>query len=173
MLFIGSPMCTVHSVMNNVHHARMPPEVVRERFEHARKHPKFATQLYNFQVQGGRHLLHEHPEGASSWQGSCIKQVLQMECVSRVVADQCRYGLKARDENGYGPARKSTGFMTISPCIALQLQRGCPIRGGRKIHQHVHLDNGRARVAQEYPPEWCTAVRRGFVKRMEADRDGQ
>ena len=62
MLLIGSPMCTVHSVMNNVNHAHMPPEIVKERFNYARKHLRFATQLYKLQIQGGRYFLHEHPE---------------------------------------------------------------------------------------------------------------
>ena len=105
---IGGPMCTVHSVMNNINSARMPPEIVRERFEHAREHLKFATQFYRFQVQEGPYFLHEHPEGASSWQEACIKGVLKIEEVERVVADQCRYGLTAKDGKEHGPARKST-----------------------------------------------------------------
>lgn len=166
MLLIGNPMCTIHNVMNNVNHARMPREVVGERFEYASKHLKFATQLYKLQIQSGRDFLHEHPEGASSWQERCILQVLEMEGVDRVVADQCKCGLRSKDENGYGPARKSTGFMTNSPCLALQLQRRCPNRGGYKIHQHVRLDNGRARAGQESSPELCRAICKGLIKQM-------
>ena len=172
MLFIGSPMCTIHSVMNNMNYAHMPPEVVKKRFDYARRHLEFATQLYKLQMQGGRYFLHGHFESASSWQEKCIKSILQMEGVKRVVADQCRYGLKSKDENGVGPARKSTGFMTNSPCIALQLKRRCPNRQGYEIHRHVRLENGRARAAQQYPPNLCRAVCKGLIKQMEADRNG-
>ena len=54
LLFIGSPMCIVYSVMNNANHFKMPPEVVRERFAYARKHLEFATKLYQLQIQAGR-----------------------------------------------------------------------------------------------------------------------
>ena len=53
LLLIGSPMCTVHSVMNQINHAKMAPDASQARFEYARKHLKFATSLYQLQVQGG------------------------------------------------------------------------------------------------------------------------
>ena len=60
-----------------------------------------------------------------------------MRGVDKVIGDQCCYGLKAKGEEGKGPARKSTGFMTNSPCIALQLRRRCPNRVGYQVHRHV------------------------------------
>ena len=129
VLLIGSPMCTIHSVMNNINHARMPTEVVRQRFEHARRHLEFATKLYKIQAQEGRYFLHEHLESVSSWQERCVQEVLNIKGVKKVMGDQCRYGLTAKGNNGPGPARKATGFMTNSPCIALQLKRRCPNRG--------------------------------------------
>ena len=144
MLLIGSLMCTIHSVMNNINHVRMPPEVVKERFAYARKHLPFATQLYKLQVQTGRYFLHGHPSGASSWQEQCVMDVMKMQGVQKVVGNQCRYGLKAKGEQGLGPARKTTGIMTNLPCIALQLQRRCPKKGGYQIHQHVQLIAGKA-----------------------------
>ena len=68
LLLVGSPMCTAFSAMNRINHAREPEEVVRQRFEYARRHLEFATELYKLHIQGGRYFLHEHPEGASSWQ---------------------------------------------------------------------------------------------------------
>lgn len=158
ILLIGSPMRTIHSVMNQANHARMPVEVVRQRFEYARRHLEFATKLYKIQTQEGRYFLHEHPESASSWQEKSVREVFNIKGVQRVVGDQCRYGLVARGANGYGPARKSTGFMTNSPCVALQLQRRCPNRGGYKVHTHVQLQGGKTKAAQRYPPELCKAI---------------
>ena len=166
-------MCTVYSTMNQVNHARMPAEVVQQRFAYARRHPEFVTQLYKIQAQFGRHFLHEHPGSASSWQESCIKKVFNIPGVQRVVGDQCHCGLMSRDNGGQGFARKTAGFMTNSPCIALQLQRRCFNRGGCKIHKHVQLVNGRARAARVYPPELCRAVCRGLIKQIDADKNGQ
>ena len=90
-----------------------------------------------------------------------------------MVGDQCRYGLVAKGQEGYGPARKSTGFMTNSPCIALQLQRRCPNRDGYQIHKHVRLERGRTKAAQVYPLELCKVICRGLIKQIEADRNSQ
>lgn len=170
LLLIGSPMCTIHSVMNNINHSRMPPEVVKARFKFVRKHLEFATYLYKIQIQAGRYLLHEHPESASSWGEKCIRDILNMKGVNTVVGDQCCYGLKAKDDAGVGPAREATGFMTNSPCIALQLKGRCPNRSGYYMHRHVQLQGGKAKAAQVYPPELCKAVCRGLIKQVEADK---
>ena len=129
--------------------------------------------LYKLQMQEGRYFLHERPESASPWEETCVREVLGMKGVNKVIADQCRYGLKSSDKNGEGPARKSTGFMTNSPCIAMQLQRRCPNKGGYNIHKHVVLQGGRTKAAQVYPPELCKAIRKGLTKQIAADRDGQ
>ena len=158
LLLIGSPMCTIHSIMNNINNARMPREVVQQRFAYARGHLKFAAQLYKMQVQGGRYLPHGHPASASSWQGRCIKEVLKLDGVRRVLGDQCCYGLKTMGRYGERLARKTTACMTNSPCIALQLQRRCPNTRGYQEHGHVRLQGGRANAAQVYPLESCKAV---------------
>ena len=173
LLLIGSPMCTIHSAMNNINHAKMPRQVVQERFEYARRHLQFATQLYQLQIQGGRYFLHEHPQSASSWQEQCIQEVSKLKGVQKVIGDQCRYGQRARGVDGDGPARKATGFMTNSPCIALQLQRRCPNRKGYPVHQHVQLDGGKAKAAQVYPPGFCKAICQGLIERIQADQNGQ
>lgn len=173
MVLIGGPMCTVHSAMNNINHAQMAPEVARARFEHARKHLEFATTLYKLQIQGGRHLLHEHPQSASSWEETRIREALNMKNVSRVVAGQCQHGLKSSGPDGPGPARKTTGFTTNPPCIALQFQRRCPNSQGYQVHKHGQFEGGRVRAAQVNPPELCKAVCRGIITQIELDRNGQ
>ena len=108
----------------------MPPDVVQARFEYARKHLEFAAKLHKLQILEGRYLLHAHPESAAPWYEKCTREMLKMEGVMKVVGDQCCYGLRANGEHGDGPARTATGFMTNSPCVALQFQRRCPNRFG-------------------------------------------
>ena len=129
-LLIGSPLCIVYSTMNNINHARMPLEPVKERFAHAREHFEFATKLYQLQIQEGRCFLHGHPASASSCEEDCAKKILKAEGVENVIGDQCQYGFKSKDKNGAGPARKTTAFMTNAPCVALQLKRRCPNQQG-------------------------------------------
>ena len=77
-----------------------------------------------------------------------------------MTGDQCMCGLKAKDGDKVGPARKGTGFMTNSPCIAQALSRRCPNANTKKVHHHVRLENGRIKVAQIYPQALC----KQFVK---------
>ena len=103
----GSPVCIAHSIMNDINHSRMAPELVKARFAHARKHLEFAAKLYKLQIQEGRHLLHEHPESASPWYERCIDEIVQKEGAMSVMGDQCCYVRKARGGNGDGPARNT------------------------------------------------------------------
>ena len=134
---------------------------------------EFCSTLYEIQWKEGRYLLHEHPESASSWHEKCIKRLLAHQGVVRVVGDQCQYGLKSHDGQREGPARKSSGFMTNSPCIAKRLSKRCLNGSGMKVHDHVILINGRAKAAQVYPPEVCRAICQGLIEQIEADRMGQ
>ena len=68
-----------------------------------------------------------------------------------MIADQCQYGLLSWDKLGRGYARKATGFMTNSLCVAEQLQQPCPNRHGPAVHRHVRLEGGRTKAAQVYP----------------------
>ena len=99
--------------------------------------------------------------------------MLNKEGVMKVTADQCQYGLKSRDNNREGPARKSTSFMTNSPCVAAKLTRRCPNRDGTRVHNHVVLQAGRTRAAQIDPPGLCRAICLGIKEQINADRQGQ
>lgn len=173
LLLIGSPMCTVYSSMNQINHARMSPEVVRLRFQYARRHLEFCIKLYQMQIEAGRYFVHEHPHTASSWEESCVQSILKQQNVTRVVGDQCMYGLKARDQEREGPARKSIGCMTNSVCIAQQLSQRCPNKAGYQVHRHVRLEDGRTKQAQVYPKELCKAICLGIQKQIRADTAGQ
>lgn len=74
---------------------------------------------------------------------------------------------------GEAPARKATGLLINSPCIAMELQRRCPNRRGHMQHRHVILMGGRTKDAQVYPEGLCRAICQGLINQMEADKKGQ
>lgn len=74
--------------------------------------------------------------------------LLREQGVIRVVGDQCRYGLKSHAGRREGFARKRSGSMTNSQCIAKRLGLKCPNTRGSKTHNHVTPDHGRAKAAQ-------------------------
>ena len=166
-------MCTPFSQMNNINHARMSAEEVKQRMDYGRKHLAFCVKLYDIQWREGRYLVHEHPQGATSWQETMVKEFMKKKGVQKVIGDQCRYGLKTRDGDQTGLARKSTSFMISSPCIAQALSKRCPNTTNRVVHQHIRLEGGRTRAAQVYPPGLCKAMCGGFKAQMEADRKAQ
>ena len=78
LFLIGSPMCTAWCSWQRVNAQKRDPHVVRREMVRAKVHLIFVTMLYREQVEGGRFLLHEHPEGASLWQigrASCRERV--------------------------------------------------------------------------------------------------
>ena len=172
LLLIGSPMCTAFSIMNNINYARMAPEEVQRRMEYGRTHLQFCAKLYAIQWKAGRYFLHEHPAEATSWQEECIARILKKQGVIKVTGDQCMYGLQSSDGHRTGSARKRTGFMTNSACVAKQLERRCLNKFGYEVHHHIRLECGRTRKAQEYPPELCQAICTGLQEQLEVDRKG-
>ena len=171
-LLVGSPMCIAYSCMNNINYARMSKEEVDERVADARKHLEFCVKLYRIQMNEGHYLLHEHPASAKSWEETAAKRLLMEEIVERVVGDQCRYGLKSREGDVVGPAKKPTGFMTNSVCIARRLEKRCVNTPQRQVHQHIRLESGRARKAQIYLDKLCKETFEGLMEQMEVDRKG-
>ena len=110
LVVIGSPMCIAYITMNRVNYCKMPKEEVAARLAYARRHLEFCVKLYEIQWRNGRYFLHEHPEGAGSWDEPIMKKFMKRVGVQKVVGDQCQYGLKSTDEQGIAPARKRTGF---------------------------------------------------------------
>ena len=152
--------------MNNINYAKMFKEEVQQRLQYGRTHLDFRLQLYEVQWREGRYFLHGHPQNASSWQESGGKRLLARAGVQRVVGDQCVYGLKTKDGERPGPARKSIGFLTDSPCIAQALRRRCPNTTGTRVHDHMILEGSSTKAAQVHPPGLCRAICQGFQAQM-------
>ena len=99
--------------------------------------------------------------------------MLRKHGVTKVVGDQCRYGLTATDGDRTGPAKKSAGFMTNSPCVAKALNKRCMNTKQQQVHEHVVLINGRPKAAQVYPPALRRAICKGLRQQIIADEHGQ
>ena len=70
------------------------------------------------------------------------------------------------DDHGTALVEKKTGWLTNSPELAEVLDVQCAnLRDDKKLwHRHVHLVNGRAKVAEQYPPALVRAILRTLRK---------
>ena len=173
LFVIGSPMCRYWSSWQHLNNSRRDPEAVRR--EHLREvvHLEFVAQIYREQVEGGRFFLHEHPDGATSWQQDCIAKILQIPEVQRVVGHQCQYGQQVQRGKHRGqPIRKATGWMSNAPRLLAALERKCHgqngecsrARGGKHVHASGHV----AADAAIYPKALCNAIIRGMMDEMQS-----
>ena len=57
--------------------------------------------------------MFEHPAGASSWELTCVKRMIQQKDVHKVNFDTCRAGLTTNNKDGEEkPSRKRTSILT-------------------------------------------------------------
>ena len=171
-LIIGSPPCTMFSNLQELNkHMHRDDSLWMERLEREKakavEHLQFCALLYRHQSRQGRHFLHEHPWGASSWKVDCISGLVDDPRVYSIETHMCRFNMMShvRERGGeQGLVKKPTGVITSSRCIAAQLDARCD-----GTHAHVHLVGGRAAGAQVYPDELCMAILRGVVRQKAAD----
>ena len=169
-MIIGSPPCTMFSVLQGLNQYKNGAEwneSFQRRKQEAIRHVEFCAALYRLQSASGRYWLHEHPNGASSWNLKTIAQLLRLPGVTRVRADQCAYGLTASVRGESRPAMKPTGFLTNSWCVARELTKRCPGN-----HKHFSLMEGRAKLAEQYPKKLCQAICKGVSEQKTYDKQG-
>jgi hypothetical protein len=164
-LVIGSPPCTMFSSLQNLNTKKGKVEWEKRR-RAAEVLLVFAAAVYKMQVLAGRHFLHEHPAGATSWNHPAIAKLRATPGVDAVVAHQCAFGLRTSAQGGgQAPAKKPTRFMSSSAAVLEALSRRCP--GG---HSHAPLLGGtRARDAAAYPPGLCKAIAQGASEQLRRD----
>ena len=125
----------------------------------------FMAEIHTIQLRAGRHFLHEHPLGATSWGERVVKDLARRPQVKTVIADICRFGLTAPSaDGGRLPARKRTRFMSSSPAVLEQLARKC-----RGDHQHQRLHQSRPAASAIYPAALCRAILRGAEQQRKQD----
>ena len=163
-LIIGSPMCTIFSQLQRLSGWSEDKD---RRWKEDRRHLQFIAQVYRIQIAQGRWFLHEHPSTASSWSLKEIQDLMDMDGVGVVQADQCMYSLRTWGRNGRGVerAKKRTQFMSNSDEICKELCRKCDGR-----HRHQALTGGRAEGSARYPEELCRAICMGLMREISRDR---
>ena len=126
-LVVGSPPCTMFSSLQNSNRKRGTTEW-KSRRRTAEVLLTFAAAVYKMQVLAGRHFLHEHPAGATSWSHPSMTKLLATSGVGAVVAHQCAYGLQSSTPGGgRAPAKKPTRFMSSAPAPPAALSKKPPL----------------------------------------------
>ena len=96
LLLICSPMCTWFSTLQNLNRTKMGEEAFQAQFRRALRHLQFVIELCEIQVSAGRHILFEHPAGASSWKQTCMVEFIAKHPeLYLATCHQCMFGLTA------------------------------------------------------------------------------
>ena len=161
-LLTGSPPCEAFSRLLHISRRRRDPEAVAEQKRVGRHRLQVAIGCYRSQMKRGRLFLHEHPDGADSWQEAEMVALLEEPGVIRVRGPMCRWDMEAEDRRGLqgrGYVRKMTGWVTNCKELAELLEGECSnLTGRREWRRHIHLIGGIAKGAQVYPPKLVKAI---------------
>ena len=170
-IVVGSPPCTMFSILQALNTAKTPPEVWRRRMAVAMTHLQFCVQVYRDQLNRGAHFLHEHPASAGSWYTQCMRELVADPRVTTTISDQCQYGLRLHDASGReGPAMKTTMWATSAQEVARVLSARCP---NPRTHGHVVIMGGAmSRAAAVYPTALCHAIALGVNRQLERESAG-
>jgi len=150
-LVVGSPPCSAFSTLQNLNDTSS--EKYQETLRQGRSHLAFAMKTYQQRHSVGKLFLHEHPDGAWSWDEPEVRAVRNLEGVFEVVGDQCMFG---QTSDG-APARKRTRWLTNCWEIAELLMVKCD---GSHVHQQ--LIGGRAKATERYTPKLIRAILKGL-----------
>ena len=171
-LTTGSPPCDPFLILQGLNKGRMDPEEFQKRLDKGKDMLKTSCELYKKRIEKGRYFLHEHPKTAKSWKENCVKEISEMENVEIVEGPMCRWKMIGRDASGEGYIRRPTCWMTNSPELAKTLRGICTndLQGSkREWHRHIHLVNGRAKMARVYPPVLVRAILQALKRQMALD----
>lgn len=64
-IVIGGPPCNDFTILTKINSSRIDPGEVRKRRAEAQVLLDFTMKIYEMQLRGGRHFVHEHPRSAS------------------------------------------------------------------------------------------------------------
>ena len=98
---------------------------------------RFCIEIYQMQLDGGRHFLHEHPSTATSWYVKEMQKLRQDPRVGETIGHMCMYGMTQLDKNQQvKPVKKSTRWMSSAGELLSKLGRRCV------GHEHIRLEGG-------------------------------
>jgi hypothetical protein len=136
----------------------MKIEDVRRRLRESCRHLQFCVVLYNKQLARGKHFLHEHPQGASSWREGYIERLANQDGVKTTVGHLCQYGMVIIDDSGTSrPIMKPTRWLSSSVPMLRRLSAKC-----QNEHTHGSLLNGKAAGAAIYLQMLCVEILKGI-----------
>jgi len=118
-----SPMCRAFSSWQNLNKINQDPSETRSQKMRAMIHLRFAMELAKEQIVGGRYFVFEHPAMATSWSERCVKTVMDLPDVERVMAHMCQFDYS--DPRDGSPLKKPTYFLSNSEEILANLERRC------------------------------------------------
>ena len=106
-LLIGSPPCTYFSLLqelNKAAHKDKPDWLENHEVEKAKavKHIEFCCPLCRYQLEQGRHFLHEHSWTARSWNLECVDKILKHPAVGVTQNHMCRFLMTTHIEHRGG-----------------------------------------------------------------------
>ena len=146
-----SPPCTMYSILQGLNTKHWTKEEYEAKLAKARQHITICREVCRFQTRENRFFVYEHPAEARSWLLEEVDGLRKTDGVHTAEFDMCRFGLRARDDDGFmKPAKKSTRMLTNSWEIARRLQLKCPNRrcgkdkqaGRDETHEHTPLLGG-------------------------------
>ena len=109
---MGSPPCTPIFPLQEIGRRRRDPKVVAQELERGKRHIRFCVELYNMQLEGKSHFVHEHPARSTAWKMpelSNLKEMVELAMKSEVgliEMDMCAFGMMSQDEQGDGLVKK-------------------------------------------------------------------
>ena len=160
MLLIGSPPCTMFSILQNGNRWRYSDEQWDAMLKKAQVHIEFCVRLFERQRRAGRYDLYEHPRTASSWKLPTVRSIMcQADCIE-INANMCRFGMITVYKGETGLVSKATKFLTNSTEIAKRLDKKCDEHCNTK--KHLAIWGSRAKLAQQYIIDICKAVTTGL-----------
>ena len=171
-LLIASVMCRDWSQIMNINWERMGIDEKTKRMNEAKMHLDFVCSLLRLQHDQGGYFVHEHPQGAGSWQEAVIIETQRYTGADILTIDQCCYGLTSVNTEGETlPAMKPTKIMTNCPGMRTTLYKRCADLDIK--HRHTRLEGGkRTKAAQVYPAELVKAIIDGYLVQRKWDSRG-
>ena len=166
---IGSPPCTPFSPLQEISRAKRDPKVMAEEYRKGLELIRFCIKVYSLQLEGKRHFIHEHPSASTAWKTKDMVEFMMKYDIDVTTIHMCAYGMTSIDERGEGLVKKPTKLMSSSPEVLKKVAARCSNETGGKQHRHVHLVQGRAKMAQVYPRELGMIICMGIAAQKKLD----
>jgi len=161
-LVLGCPPCGPFSALQELNKDKMDPEVFEAKLQEGTKHLEFCCQQYEKRMKANKYFVHEHPALAKSWKNEKMQKLEDEPSVRKVHGDMCEMGMQLQDSDGlWGYAKKRTGFLTNSPCIAEELEKKCTNEAGAiEVWRETCYEPKKGQLPGRKGPKWKNVVRR-------------